>query len=120
MLMQFLYLSIIPTLIAISMLFFNKDFRERYEKKSISILFVLLIGQLISIIREVWFMYNSPNNMSSLKYLIALSGVYISAPILVLYVNKVYKVNTFFRSKWFRVVLSILWLALIWFISVIF
>ena len=29
MLIQFLYLSIIPTLIAISMLFFNKDFRER-------------------------------------------------------------------------------------------
>ena len=91
MFMQFLYLSIIPTLITILMLTFNKDFKVKYEKKSVPILAVLLIGQIISIIREVWFMYNSPVNMSSLRYLIALSGVYILSPILVLCLNKIYK-----------------------------
>ena len=88
MFMQFLYLSIIPNLIAILMLIFNKGFKEKYEKKCISILVILLISQLISIIREVWFMYNSPVNMSSLRYLIALSGVYILSPVLVLCLNK--------------------------------
>lgn len=88
MIMQFLYLSIIPNLIAIFMLFFNKDFKEKYEKKSVYILIILLIGQLISIIRGVWFMYNSPVNMGSLRYLIALSCVYILSPVLVLCLNK--------------------------------
>lgn len=88
MFMQFLYLSIIPTLIAILMLIFNNDFKVKYEKKSVSILAVILIGQIISIIREVWFMYNSTVNMSSLRYLIALSGVYILSPVLVLCFNK--------------------------------
>lgn len=88
MFMQFLYLSIIPTLIAILMLIFNKDFKVKYEKKSVSILAVLLIGQVISIIREVWFMYNSTVNMSSLRYLIALSLLYTLSPVLVLCLNK--------------------------------
>lgn len=88
MFMQFLYLSIIPNLIAILMLTFNNDFKVKYEKKSVSILAILLIGQIISIIREVWFMYNSPVNMSSLRYLIALSCVYILSPVLVLCLNK--------------------------------
>lgn len=88
MFMQFLYLSIIPNLIAILMLIFNNDFKVKYEKKSVYILIILLIGQIISIMREVWFMYNSPINMSSLRYLIALSGVYILSPVLVICLNK--------------------------------
>lgn len=88
MFMQVLCLSIIPNLIAILMLIFNKDFKVKYEKKSVYILIILLIGQIISIMREVWFMYNSPVNMSSLRYLIAISSVYILSPVLVICINK--------------------------------
>ena len=120
--MPYLYLSIIPTLITILLLFFNKSFKKWYDiKKTIPVLVTLFIGELISITHEVWFMYNgSQINMYSLKYLLSLSAIYISAPILVLFVNKVYKENTVFRSKWLRVLLSVLWLVLIWFVSVIF
>lgn len=89
--MQFLYLSIIPTLIAILMLVFNKHLKERYKKRSVHILIILLMSQLISIIRETWLMYNRPNNMSSLECIIATSIVFVLSPILVLCVNKVYK-----------------------------
>lgn len=120
--MPYLYLSLIPTLIAILLLFFNKSFKKRYDiKRTIPVLVVILIGELISITHEVWFMYNgSQINMYSLKYLLSLFAIYISAPILVLFVNKIYKENTVFRSKWLRVILSMLWLALIWFISIVF
>lgn len=89
--MQFLYLSIIPTLIAILMLVFNKHLKERYKKRSVHILIILLISQVISIVHERLFIYHNHNNMISLKYLIALSCVYTLSPILVLCVNKVYK-----------------------------
>ena len=122
MFMPYLYLSLIPTLIAILLLFFNKSFKKRYDiKRTIPVLVVILIAELISITHEVWFMYNgSQINMYSLKYLLSLFAIYISAPILVLLVNKIYKENTVFRSKWLRVILSMLWLALIWFISIVF
>lgn len=85
--MLYIYLSLIPTLLAILMLFFNKRFKNRYNvKKAIPILSILLIVESVSITRESWFSYNS-----SPKYLIALSMIYICAPILILCTNKVYK-----------------------------
>ena len=87
MFMLYIYLSLIPTLLAILMLFFNKSFKNKYNiKKAIPILSILLIVESISITREYWFSYNS-----SPKYLIALSIIYIVAPIFVLCTNKAYK-----------------------------
>lgn len=115
MFMPYLYLSLIPTLITILMLFFGKNFKKRYDvKKTIPVLVTLFIGELISITHEVWFMYNNPQmKMYSLKYLLSLSAFYICTPILVLYVNKVCNGKTVFENRWVRISLTILLLVLI-------
>lgn len=113
--MPYLYLSLIPTLITVLLLFFSKSFKKRYDvKKAIPVLVTLFIGELISITHEVWFMYNNSQvKMYSLKYLLSLSVIYISTPILVLFVNKVCNGKTIFENRWVRIILTILLLGLI-------
>lgn len=113
--MIFLYLTLLPTLIALLLLFFNDSFKKRYDaKKTIPVLLVFLIGEFLFITQENWFIHNNSHiEMFPLKYILTLAIMYVFTPIAVLYVNKIYKEKTFFANIWVRIFLAILLLVLI-------
>lgn len=121
--MAYLYLTLIPTLIAIALLFFGKNISKKYNvKRTVPILLVFLMAKLIFISYGVWSIYKWPRTNISAHYslwqILYLAFIFVLFPIIVLYQNKINRKETIFDKKWVQILCAIVFIIV--FVSILF
>ena len=109
----YVYLSLIPTIIAIAFLIFNTDVQKKYNTKKAGInLFAYIIIMVLDfswhIISNCYIFPKSGISQYPWWFFLIVFGAGILAPIVILSRQKINRKETIFDKMWFRILLAMI------------